>query len=310
MKRMAVLLAAALAVLGLSGHMAAAETGSGNQMIAGEDVSRTAANGSGNQVTAGEDVREVLEEAEITVFAAKSLNAVMDALIAEFQVLQPAVSVVGNYDSSGALMIQIEEGALCDLFFSAAQKQMDELEEKGFVVPDTRVDIVGNRVCVVTWTGSGTGVTGLSDLGKAGSMALAAGSVPVGKYTREALVSAGILEEREDNSTYTTAEVSEALGGLLINECANVGAVTAAVAEQVNEVGTVYFSDLRGREDDLEILEMIPYDLTGEVTCPAAGIVNPEATPAQSAAASAFLEFLTSGRARQVFRDYHFDTDV
>ena len=81
--------------------------------------------------------------------------------------------------------------------------------------------------------GSGTEVTGLSDIGKAKSIALADGSVPVGKYTRQAMVNAGMLDKVDDVSQITTSEIQEALGGVEINECANVGAVTAAVVAAV-----------------------------------------------------------------------------
>ena len=259
------------------------------------------------------DETEPMEETQIIVFAAKSLNTVLDeSIIPAYNELQPNVKITPSYDSSGTLMTQIEEGAACDVFFSAAQKQMDELEEKGLVVEGTRNDIVNNQVCVVTYDGSGTKVTGLENLADAESMALADGSVPVGKYTREALVAAGMIPEGEggDHSVITTQEISDALGGLEINECANVGAVTAAVAEGANEVGTVYYSDTYGLEDRLVILEKIPYDLTGNVIYPAAQIVNEEADDAQAAAAADFAAFLTSDTAKEIFEAYYFDTAV
>ena len=136
------------------------------------------------------------------------------------------------------------------------------------------------------------------------------GSVPVGKYTREALVNAGILEKADDVSAITTQQVSEALGGVEINECANVGAVTSAVAEGSNEVGTVYYSDTYGLEDRLKVLQVVPYDLTGNVIYPAAQVVNKEADETEQAAAKDFVEFLTSDEAAAIFRNYYFDTEV
>ncbi len=248
--------------------------------------------------------------AGITVFAAKSLNSVMEELIKEYNKIHPEITITGSYDSSGTLMVQIEEGAECDVFFSAARKQMDELESKELIVPETRADIVNNQVCLVTFRESGTAVTGIENLGEAASMALADGSVPVGKYTREALVKAGIIEGTDDNSKITAGEISEALGGILINECANVGAVTAAVAEGSNEVGTVYYSDAYGFLDQLEIIEKIPYELTGDVIYPAAQVINPEADEAESAAAADFVKFLKSDEAKAVFEKYCFDTNV
>ena len=250
------------------------------------------------------------QETTVTLFAAKSLNTVMEDLIAAYQEAHPNVKIVGSYDSSGTLMTQIEEGAACDVFFSAAQKQMNQLEQAGLLVDGTRHNVVNNQVCVVTYKGSNTAVTGLEDLSKAGSLALADGSVPVGKYTRQALVNAGILNEAEDVSKITTQEVSEALGGIEINECANVGAVTAAVAETSNEAGTVYYSDTYGYEDKLEILEKVPYGLTGNVIYPIAQVVNKEADELQQQAAEAFVEYLVSDEAKAVFDKYYFDTNV
>ena len=256
---------------------------------------------------------EPAEEVTLTLFAAKSLNTVMEDIIASYQKTHPGVKIVGSYDSSGTLMTQIQEGAACDVFFSAAQKQMNTLEEEGFVVEGTRHNVVNNQVVVVTYPDSGTQVTGLADLSKAANMALADGSVPVGKYTRQALVNAGLIEapaEGTDVSEITTQQVSEALGGLEINECANVGAVAAAVSEGANEVGTVYFSDTYGLEDRLQILETVSYDLTGNVIYPVSQIKNTEASDAQAAAALEFVNYLTSEEAKAAFQAYYFDTNV
>ncbi len=256
---------------------------------------------------------EAFEQTEIIVFAAKSLNTVLDeSIIPAYNEFQPNVKITPSYDSSGTLMTQIEEGAACDVFFSAAQKQMNELEDKGLVVDGTRNDIVNNQVCVVTYDGSETKVTGLENLADASSMALADGSVPVGKYTREALVNAGMVDAPEDGdaSAITTQEISDALGGLEINECANVGAVAAAVSEGANEVGTTYYSDTYGLEDRLIILEKVPYELTGNVIYPAAQIVNEEADELQADAAADFAAFLASDTAKEIFESYYFDTNL
>lgn len=258
----------------------------------------------------GTQKTDTAQETTVTLFAAKSLNTVMEELIAAYQEKHPNVKIVESYDSSGTLMTQIEEGAACDIFFSAAQKQMNQLEQDGLLVDETRHNVVNNQVCVVTYKGSNTKVTGLSDLSAASSLALADGSVPVGKYTRQALVKAGILNEAEDVSKITIQEVSEALGGIEINECANVGAVTSAVAEASNEVGTVYYSDTCGLEDKLDILEKVPYDLTGDVIYPVAQVVNKEADELQQQTAKEFVEYLVSEDAKAVFDKYCFDTNV
>ena len=256
-----------------------------------------------------EGVKE-FEATTVIVFAAKSLNTVMEELIAEYNKTQPGVTIVGNYDSSGTLMTQIEEGAACDVFFSAAQKQMDQLQDEGFIVDGTRHNAVNNQVCVVTYKDSNTTVTGLADIANATSIALADGSVPVGKYTRQAMANAGMLETIDDVSTISTDTISVTLGGVEINECANVGAVVAAVAEGANEVGTVYYSDTYGFEDRLEILECVSYDLTGNVIYPVAQVNNSEADVLEQEAGADFVNFLISNEAKIIFRKYYFDIDV
>lgn len=187
---------------------------------------------------------------------------------------------------------------------------MDDLEADGLMVEGTRADVVNNQVVVVTLKDSGTKVTGLEDLDKAESIALAGGSVPVGKYTRQALMNLGILPDTAEPDGITTEEVSEALGGVEISEQDNVSKVLTAVAEGSCEVGTTYYSDTYGYEDDLNILQTVSYDLTGDVIYPVARVVNEEADEAQTAAAEDFLEFILSDEAKTVFESYYFDTDV
>ena len=153
-------------------------------------------------------------------------------------------------------------------------------------------------------------MTGLADLKNAGSIALAGGSVPVGKYTRQALVNLGILGETEDVSKITTQEVSEALGGVEISEQDNVSKVLIAVTEGSCEVGTTYYSDTYGYEDKVEILEQVSYDLTGNVIYPICLVENKEADAAQTKAAEEFLAYVLSDEAKEVFESYYFDTNV
>ena len=250
------------------------------------------------------------EETEIQVFIAASLNTVMTELAKMYNEEHPEVKITYNADSSGTLMTQIEEGYECDIFFSAAQKQMDQLEKDGFLVDDTRANVVNNQVVVVTLKDSGTKVTGLEDIGNAGSIALAGGSVPVGKYTRQAMVNLGMLNAAEDVSAISTKEISDALGGVEISEQDNVSKVLTAVAEGSCEVGTTYYSDTYGYEDELVILEKVSYDLTGNVIYPIARVKNDEADDAQAKAAEDFLKFILSDQAKAVFDSYYFDTDV
>lgn len=251
------------------------------------------------------------EETEIQVFIAASLNTVMTDLAARYNEIHPNVKITFNADSSGKLLTQIEEGYACDVFFSAAQKQMNTLEnDDKLVVEGTRKDVLNNQVVVITLKDSDTAVTGLETLKDAKSIALADGSVPVGKYTRQALVKAGILPEAEDVSKITTQEVSDALGGVEISEQSNVSKVLAAVVEGSCEVGTTYYSDTYGYEDQLDILEKVSYDLTGNVIYPIAQVQNDEADDVEKAAAKDFIDYVTSDSAKEVLESYYFDTNV
>ena len=253
---------------------------------------------------------ETAEETEIQVFIAASLNTVMTELADMYNEEHPEIKITYNPDSSGTLLTQIQEGYECDIFFSAAQKQMDDLEADGLMVEGTRADVVNNQVVVVSLKDSGTKVTGLENLNEAESIALAGGSVPVGRYTRQALVNLGTLPETDDPASITTEEVSEALGGVEISEQDNVSKVLTAVVEGSCEVGTTYYSDTYGYEDDLDILQTVSYDLTGDVIYPIARVVNEEADDAQTAAAEDFFKFILSDEAKAVFESYYFDTNV
>ena len=253
---------------------------------------------------------EEAEEVELQVFIAASLNTCMQEVAAKYNEEHPNVKIVYNADSSGKLLTQIEEGYTCDVFFSAAQKQMNTLEEDGLIVEGTRADVVNNQVVVIKRKDTESAVTGLADLGKASSIAMADGSVPVGRYTRTALMNLGLLPEVEDASVYTTAEVSDALGGVEISEQGNVSQVLTAVAEGSCEVGTTYYSDTYGYEDQIEVLETVSYDLTGNVIYPVCQVVNDEATDAQKAAAADFVTFITSDAAKAIFDSYYFDTNL
>ena len=291
------------ALLAGCGKQAAdADGGSNGSAAAEENLSAEEEPGTADQ----------FEETTVTIYAAASLETVLTELIDVYNETQPNVTIQGSYDSSGTLLTQIEEtaGNGIDIFFSAGQSQMNTLEEEdGLVVEGTRHNVVNNQVCVVTYPDSGTAVTGLENIGEAASLALADGSVPVGRYTRQAMINAGMLQG-DDPAAITTEQVSQALGGVEINECGNVSKVLQAVAEHSNEVGTTYYSDTYGFEDDVQILEVIPYELSGDVIYPIAQVSNAEADELQSAAAEDFINFLISDEAKTIFEKYYFDTDV
>lgn len=252
------------------------------------------------------DAGTTLDAAEIHVFIAASLENAFQEIIALYSESQPNVTVTYNADSSGKLLTQMEEGYECDIFFSAATAQVDAAEEEGLTIEGTRVDLLKNEVVLITWKGSGTTVTGIENIGEASSIALADGSVPVGKYTRAALQSLGVLDSDTAAADITTEEVSEALGGVEINECGNVSAVKEAVKNGANEVGTVYYSDAYSVRDDVEILEHISSDLTGDIIYPMVRTVNAEADDAQTAAAEDFYAFLQTDAVMDIFEAYMF----
>ena len=257
-----------------------------------------------------ESKKDDADETEIQVFIAASLNTVMTEIAEKYNKNNPNVKITFNADSSGTLLTQIEEGYECDIFFSAAQKQMDQLDQDGLVKEGTRANVVNNQVVLVTRKDSGTKVTGLENMKDAQSIALAGGSVPVGKYTRQALVNLGILGKTDEPDAVTTEQVSEALGGVEISEQDNVSKVLAAVVEGSCEVGTTYYSDTYGYEDELNILETVGYDLTGNVIYPICLVDNQEADDTQTKAAKDFYDYVLSEHASEIFSNYYFDTDV
>ena len=278
---------------------------------AANDTSAKAEQSDSSEAAKENSDSEELESTQITVFAAASLENALNEVIKKYNETQPNVTIIPSYDSSGTLLAQIEEGAACDVFFSAAQKQMDTLQnDDQLVVDGTRHNVVNNQVVVITYKGSGTAVTGLENLKDAKSIAMADGSVPVGKYTRQAMVNAGMLDAVDDVSKIPTDVISQALDGVEINECGNVSAVKTQVAEGSNEVGTVYYSDTYGLEDKLDILQVIGYDLTGNVIYPIAQVKNDEADELEQKAALDFVNFVKSDAAKAIFDSYYFDTNV
>jgi molybdate transport system substrate-binding protein len=247
-----------------------------------------------------------LEAANVQLFIAASLEGAFKEIIPLYNETQPNVVITYNVDSSGTLLTQVQEGFACDIFFSAATSQIKTLEEEGYMIAGSRVDLLANKLALITLKGSGTQVTGFADLAKAKSIAIADGSVPAGKYTRQLLINLGVLDGTKAAADYTTTEVSAALGGVEINECSNVSKVKEAVKEGSNEVGTVYYSDAYSVKDDVDILEIADTALTGDILYPVCRVNNPEATAAQTAAADDFIAFLQTDAVKAIFEKYMF----
>ena len=278
----------------LAGAMVLSMTACGSQNTdqgAANDTSAKAEQSDSSEAAKENSESEELESTQITVFAAASLENALNEVIKKYNETQPNVTIIPSYDSSGTLLAQIEEGAACDVFFSAAQKQMDTLQnDDQLVVDGTRHNVVNNQVVVITYKGSGTAVTGLENLKDAKSIAMA--------------------DAVGDVSTIPTDVISQALDGVEINECGNVSTVKTQVAEGSNEVGTVYYSDTYGLEDKLDILQVISYDLTGNVIYPIAQVKNDEADELEQKAALDFVNFVKSDAAKAIFDSYYFDTNV
>lgn len=282
----------------------------------GSDGKTSAADASGSAAPAAAasgsaaDDQPAAEQTTVYIDIAASLEAVfVDKIIPEFEKQNPGVNIEYNTGSSGKLLSGIEEanGIGHDLFFSAGKKQVTTLDETdGLVVDGSIVNLLSNELCLVKGNNVETAVTGWDNLADAKSMAICGGSVPVGKYTRIALVSLGILPEAEDPAAYTTEEISAALNGMEIDEADDVEVAAAKAVEGSVDAATIYYSDYYNHKDELTILAQDDGTLTGNIVYPVCQVANPEATEAESAATQALLAFLQTDYCLQAFEEYCF----
>ena len=239
---------------------------------------------------------------ELIVFAAASMTETLTALKAKYEEANPDVTITCNFDSSGTLKTQIQEGADCDLFISAAPKQMNALDascdkEKNpdgldFVLQDSRVDLLENRVALVVPEGNPKKIESfdqLAELLKDGKVFMAMGNsdVPVGQYTQKIL------------AYYELSEEELAKAGLLTYGT-NVKEVTTQVKEGSVDCGVVYGTDAFSA--GLEVVDTATNDMCGQVIYPAA-VLNISKNPE---AAQAFLDYLTGDEAKEVFEGVGF----
>lgn len=192
------------------------------------------------------------------------------------------VTIIYNADSSGTLQKQIEEGAQCDIFFSAATKQMKALEDGGFLVDGSVTDLLTNKIVLIKPAGMETKVTGFDNITQASSLALAGEDVPVGQYARQLFTNMGMLDK---------------VMAMEINEGANVTAVLTAVAEGSNEVGIVYATDAASMADKVEIIAEADGSQIEPAVYPLGLVKNAEADEAQVKAAEEFKTYLTADEA-------------
>lgn len=228
-----------------------------------------------------EPAEAVTERQDIYVFIAASLNNTMEEIKADYEAEHPEVNILFNADSSGTLQTQIEEGAQCDIFFSAATKQMDALDEAGLIADGSVTNLLENKIVLIKPKGGDTAVTGFDNIIKASSLALAGADVPVGQYARKLFDNLGILDE---------------VMAMEINEGANVTAVLAAVAEGSNEVGVVYATDAASMPDAVEIIAEADAVQVDPAIYPVGLVVCEESSEAETEAAKAFLSYLTGSQ--------------
>lgn len=229
---------------------------------------------------------------EVNTFIAASLSNAMEEIQKDFNETYPDVEILYNADSSGTLQTQIEEGARCDIFFSAADKQMDALVDEDLAKKDTVEDILENKVVLIKPKDGETKVTGFENITDAANIALAGDSVPVGQYSREIFDNLGITDE---------------VNKMEINEGKNVSEVLAAVSEGSNEIGIVYATDAASVADKVDVIAEAPADaLKTRVRYPVGLIEDKEASEDDTAAAEAFLEYIKSDDAMKVFEKYGF----
>jgi len=240
---------------------------------------------------------EAKEPVELIIFAAASMTETLTAIGAAYMDANPHVTLTFNFDSSGTLKTQIAEGADCDIFISAAQRQMNELDISAnpevnvdgldIVMQGTRIDLLENKVALAVPFGNPAGVESynqLMELILAGEIFIAVGNsdVPVGQYTEK------IFEYYEIDMT--SAEV-----GKQLTYGSNVKEVTTQVAEETVSAGIIYATDAVSA--GLEIVDTATAEMCGQVIYPAA-VLN---TTANADEAAAFLAYLLSAEAAEIF---------
>lgn len=237
------------------------------------------------------------EPIELIVFAAASMTETMNQIAELYKAAAPNVTIIYNFDSSGTLKTQIQEGADCDIFISAAPKQMNQLdsscdEEKNpdrldFVLQGTRINLLENKVALAVPEGNPKNIQSYDDLAaglKDGSVMLAMGNsdVPVGQYTQKILAYYELNEEELANAG-------------VITYGSNVKEVTTQVSEGTVDCGIIYCTDAFSA--GLAVVDTATKDMCGQVIYPVA-VMN---TTKHEDAARAFLEYLTGDEASAVF---------
>ena len=260
--------------------------------------------GQASQTANGAQDTQSAQTTELTVFAAASMTETLNRIAEDYKTVEPNVSLTFNFASSGDLLSQIKEGADCDVFISAAPKQMNALDgslkDDADKNPDgldelldgTRIDLLENKVVLAVPEGNPKGIESfdkLADQLGAGEVFLAIGNsdVPVGQYTRKIFAHYGLDEQ------------SLADAGVLTYG-SNVKEVTTQVSEGAVDCGIIYATDAYSA--GLESVDEATADMCGQVIYPAAVLRN-SAHPDE---AKAFLDYLTGEDAGRVFESVGF----
>ena len=275
--------------------------------IAGAAAALTACGGTASStaasvVSSAAASSQAAQSVELIVFAAASLTETLTAIGETYSAENPGVTFRFNFDSSGTLKTQIQEGADCDLFISAGQKQMDQLDimaladvnkdRLDFVDSDTRVDLLENKVVLCVPEGSDKGIDSFDALAehlKAQDILFCMGNsdVPVGQYTQKIL------------SYYDLDEEALAAAGV-ITYGSNVKEVTTQITEASVDAGVVYCTDAFSA--GLTPVDEATKEMCGQVIYPAAVL---KAAP-NAEAAKEFLAYLQTDRAATVFEGVGF----
>ena len=242
------------------------------------------------------------EKTELVVFAAASMTETLNQIKTDYEAQHKDITLTYNFDSSGTLKTQIQEGATCDVFISAAQKQMDQLdaskdntanpEQLDFINSDSRMNLLENKVVLVVPENNPKNINSFDDLKsklESGDVLLAMGNsdVPVGQYTQKILQCLGLDEK-------ALADAGEITYG------SNVKEVTTQVSEGSADCGVVYYTDAYSA--GLKIVGEATEEMCGKTIYPAAVMKNSE-HPEQ---AQEFLAYLSSDAAAKVFEKVGF----
>jgi molybdate transport system substrate-binding protein len=249
----------------------------------------TAQTESTSLTTASEKTTEeaTAEAKEITVFAAASLTETLNAIKEKYEAENPGITLVFNFDSSGTLKTQVEEGAEPDIFISAAAKQVDGLEEGGYIIDGTRKNILKNTVVLIVPEASDKCIASFEDCAtdKVSLIALGNSDVPVGQYSEEIFTYLNIWD----------SVLAKASLGSTVKE------VLAQVENASVDCGIVYLTDAASGTG-IKVVCAAPEGSHSPVIYPAAIVT----TTKDKAAAQDFLDYLSSEEAMIIFESAGF----